>query len=40
LYLITVEGSLIFDDKDLTLDAHYIVNSGGLIQIGTEANPI
>jgi hypothetical protein len=38
--LISVEGSLIFEDTDLTLDAHYIMNNFGLIQIGTVANPI
>jgi hypothetical protein len=35
-----VQGSLIFDDKDLTLDARYIINNEGLIQIGTKENPI
>lgn len=40
LNLVSVQGTLIFEDKDLTLDAHYIINMHGRIQIGTEDAPI
>ena len=38
-YLILIEGSLIFDRKDLTLSASYILLRGGTLQIGTEQEP-
>ena len=38
-YLILIEGSLIFDRKDLSLSASYILLRGGTLQIGTEQEP-
>jgi len=40
LSTVIVEGKLIFEDKDLTFDAEYIMVMGGHMQIGTAANPI
>lgn len=34
-----VEGSLIFEDKDMELHANFLVCMGGRIQIGTFENP-
>lgn len=39
LYSIMVEGSLIFEDKDMELHAYFLVCMGGRIQIGTFENP-
>ncbi|CAE7614256.1 PKHD1L1, partial [Symbiodinium sp. KB8] len=39
LFVLLVQGEMIFDNKDLTLDASYIVVQGGLLQIGTEEEP-
>jgi hypothetical protein len=39
LFLLLVQGELIFDDRDLQLDADYIMAHGGRIEIGTEARP-
>jgi hypothetical protein len=38
-YLLLIEGSLIFDRKDITLSASYILLRGGTLQIGTETEP-
>ena len=38
LYLVLVQGTLIFDRVDLALDASYIFVTGAL-QVGTEADP-
>lgn len=38
-FLILVEGTLIFDRRDLHLQAHYILLRGGTLQIGTEYEP-
>jgi hypothetical protein len=38
-YLILIQGTLIFDRKDLHLQAVYILVRGGTLQIGTEAEP-
>jgi hypothetical protein len=41
LYLISIEGQLIFDNVDLTLDCYFItVTNGGYLQIGTPENPL
>jgi len=37
---LVIEGALIFEDKDLTLDAEYIFIRNGRLQIGTWENPI
>jgi len=39
LFALFVRGLLVFDRKDLTLDAYYIWVSGGTMQIGTESEP-
>eukprot|EP00397_Hematodinium_sp_SG-2012_P000012 GEMP01000012.1.p1 GENE.GEMP01000012.1~~GEMP01000012.1.p1 ORF type:complete len:4962 (-),score=849.24 GEMP01000012.1:1054-15939(-) len=39
LYVLIVEGLLVFDDKDLTLDASYIWINGGTFEIGREGAP-
>lgn len=36
---LTIEGELIFEDKDLTLIVGAVSLKGGLLQIGTEAQP-
>lgn len=36
---VIVEGTLIFEDKDKTFDAHYLVCMQGKVQIGTENQP-
>ena len=36
LYAILVQGTLLFAEKDIALDAHYIVVSEGKLTIGTE----
>mmetsp|Transcript_24612 Transcript_24612/g.37450 ORF Transcript_24612/g.37450 Transcript_24612/m.37450 type:complete len:96 (+) Transcript_24612:2841-3128(+) len=33
------EGTLIFEDTDLTFDAYYFVSSHGTVRIGTEDKP-
>jgi len=38
-YLLLIEGSLIFDSKDISLSASYILLRGGTLQIGTESEP-
>jgi hypothetical protein len=37
--LLLIRGMLVFDRKDLTLNASYIYVSGGRLEIGTEADP-
>ena len=39
LYSVIIEGSLIFEDKDMTFDAYYLVCMGGSVQIGTFKKP-
>jgi len=39
LYSVIIEGSLIFEDKDKTFDAYYLVCMQGTVQIGTYQNP-
>jgi hypothetical protein len=39
LFFLLIQGVLIFDEKDLALDASYIYVQGGLLQIGTETKP-
>jgi hypothetical protein len=39
LFLILIQGTLIFHRKDLHLQAVYILVKGGTLQIGTEAEP-
>ena len=38
-YLILIEGTLIFDRKDIQISASYILLRGGTLQIGTEEEP-
>jgi len=38
-YLLLIQGTLIFDRKDLELSASYILVHGGSLQIGTEDHP-
>lgn len=38
-YLLLIEGSLIFDRKDISIEASYILLRGGTLQIGTETEP-
>jgi hypothetical protein len=35
-----IEGQLVFDNVDLTLQASYIVSNGGNVTIGTETDRI
>jgi len=39
LFLMVVQGLLVFDRRDLALNASYIYVQGGRIEIGTEAEP-
>jgi len=39
LYLLLVQGDMVFDRVDLTLDAHYIFIYGGTFEVGTEDEP-
>jgi hypothetical protein len=39
LSVLLVEGSLVFDRKDLALDAGYILMSGGTFEIGLPEDP-
>lgn len=39
LFLLLVQGTLVFDRKDLALDANYILIKGGRFEVGTEAEP-
>lgn len=39
LNAVIIEGTLIFEDKDKTFDANYLVCMGGRVQIGTRAQP-
>lgn len=39
LYMLVVQGALIFDRVDIELDAHYIFVMGGTFQVGTEDDP-
>ena len=39
LFAVLVEGNLIFQDKDLTFDAYYVIARGGTIRIGTYKQP-
>jgi hypothetical protein len=36
VYAIIIEGTLVFEDKDMTIDAYYIFANKGNIIIGTE----
>ena len=38
-YLILIEGSLIFDRKDLTLSASYILLRGGMLRVAGRGKP-
>jgi hypothetical protein len=38
-YLLLIEGTLIFDRRDISLSANYILLRGGTLQVGTEAQP-
>lgn len=40
LYALMIEGQLVFEDKDLTLQAEYIIANGGNVTIGTMTNRI
>jgi hypothetical protein len=39
LFLLLVQGALVFDRRDINLDASYIFVQGGLLEVGTEADP-
>jgi len=39
LFLFLIEGEVIFDRRDLTLDATYVWVNGGRLEVGTEAEP-
>jgi hypothetical protein len=39
LFLVLVQGEMIFDRRDLTFDAHYILVHGGRLEVGTEQEP-
>jgi hypothetical protein len=39
VYLVLVQGLLVFDHRDLSLDAHYIWVHGGELEIGREDEP-
>ncbi|KAA0165290.1 hypothetical protein FNF31_01943 [Cafeteria roenbergensis] len=39
LFLVLVEGEMIFDRRDLTFNASYVWINGGRLEIGTEAEP-
>ena len=39
LFFLLVEGALVFDRTDLTLDVWYFLMLGGSLEIGTEAEP-
>ena len=39
LNAVLIEGNLIFDDKDLTFDAYYVVVRGGSVKVGTWEKP-
>ena len=39
LDVVVVEGDMVFDRMDLTLDANFIFVFGGHLEIGTEAEP-
>eukprot|EP01138_Halocafeteria_seosinensis_P003625 gb/GECG01003704.1/.p1 GENE.gb/GECG01003704.1/~~gb/GECG01003704.1/.p1 ORF type:complete len:3814 (+),score=427.70 gb/GECG01003704.1/:1-11442(+) len=39
LWVLLIEGELIFDNQDLSLDANYILINGGRFEVGREDNP-
>jgi hypothetical protein len=39
LFFLLIQGVLIFDEQDLSLNASYIYSQGGLLQVGTETKP-
>ena len=39
LYLLLVQGTLIWDRKDLSMDASYVMIQGGTMEVGTEDDP-
>lgn len=39
LFLVLVEGDMVFDRRDLTFNASYILVHGGKLEIGSEAQP-
>lgn len=39
LFVLIVEGTLVFDRKNLNLDASYILVQGGTFEVGTEREP-
>jgi hypothetical protein len=39
LFFLLIQGSLVFDRRDLTLDSTYIYVLGGLLEIGTPEDP-
>lgn len=39
LFMVLVEGSLVFDRVDLTLDLSYFLMLGGSLEVGTEEDP-
>ncbi len=39
LLMLLIQGSLVFDRKDLALDATYILIQGGSLEVGTEEQP-
>lgn len=39
LFLVLVQGEMVFDRQDLTFDASYILVHGGRLEVGTEAQP-
>lgn len=39
LFLLLIQGLLVFDRQDLNLDASYILVHGGTLEVGTESEP-
>ena len=39
LFLVYIAGAMVFDNRDLTFDANYILIQGGRLQAGTESAP-
>ena len=39
LFAVTIQGTLVFDRKDLNFDAHYIIILKGTLEVGTEEEP-
>ena len=39
LLMLLIQGSLVFDRKNLALDATYMLIQGGSLEVGTESEP-